>query len=91
MDDDPVLRELAADLEREDPRLADLLAGAVDEPQRLPRWLLLLSLGPPLLMGLFVLNEVAFGTATILLVITSPLIVCWLLTPPTGRPTPGPG
>jgi hypothetical protein len=91
MDDDPVLRELAAELERDDPHLAGLLAGAVHQPRRHPPWWLLLCLGPPGLMGLFLLEEAAFGTVIILLVLASPLIVCWLLTPPTSRPTPGPG
>ena len=84
MDDDSVLRELAADLEREDPRLAELLAGSVDDPGR--PWWLLLFLGLPLLMGLFLLSEVLFGTVAIALVVAAPLIVCWLLPPPTGAP-----
>jgi hypothetical protein len=91
MDDDPVLRELAADLERDDPRLAALLAGSVDDHGRHRPWWLLIFLVPPLLMGLFLVDEAVFGTALMLLVLATPLIVCWLLTPPTGRPTPGPG
>ena len=91
MDEDPVLRELAADLERDDPRLAARLTGSVEGTHRHRPWWLLLLLGPPLLMGLFLLEEAAFGTAIMLLVLATPLIVCWLLPPPTGRTTPGVG
>lgn len=91
MDDDRVLRELGADLERDDPRLAALLSGASPGSRWSRYWWLLLVLGWPLLTGLFLVDEAAFGTAVMLLVLAAPLVVCWLLSPPTGRPTPGPG
>jgi hypothetical protein len=39
-------------------------------------------------MGLFLLGEAAFGTVIMLLVLATPLIVCWVLPPPSARPTP---
>ena len=90
MDDDPVLRELGADLERDDPRLAALLSGAGEDTGHRHRWLLLL-LTPPALMALFLVNQAVFGAATLLLILAAPVIVCWLLPPPSGTPTPGPG
>jgi hypothetical protein len=95
MDEDLVLRELSAELERDDPQLAARLTGPIGGPiggrrRRRPWWLLLLLLGAPLLMGLFLLDPAAFGTASMLLVLATPLIVCWLLPPPTGGPSPGP-
>jgi Protein of unknown function (DUF3040) len=90
MDDDPALRQLAAELERDDPRLAARLTGAEDGGSRENPWWVLLLLGAPLLMGLFLVSEAAFGAAILVLALAAPLIVGWLVTPPDGSATPGP-
>ena len=78
MDDDPVLRSLAADLERNDPALAALLDGRPTRPHRrfLLAWLLL---APALLIPAFLLPpRVVLGVAAMLLILASPGFVCWL-------------
>jgi hypothetical protein len=42
-------------------------------------------------MVLFVVNPAAFGGVTLVLILAVPVIVCWLLPPPSGTPTAGPG
>lgn len=90
MDEDLVLRQVAAELEREDPRLAARLTGPVDGGSRDDPWWVLLLAGAPLLMILFLLSQVAFGAAIFLLALATPLIVGWLLGPPDGNAAPGP-
>ena len=87
---DPVLRSLAADLERDDPALAALLAG---RPTRAHHrfalaWLLL---APVLLIPAFLLPaRVVLGLGAMLLILASPGFVCWLCAvtddPANGRP-----
>jgi len=89
MDDDRALRQLAAELEREDPRLAARLTGPADDAHRDEPWWILLLAGAPLLMMLFLLNETAFGAAILVLALGAPLVVGWLLGPPDGRAGPG--
>jgi len=86
---DPVLRSLAADLERDDPALAALLGG---RPTRAHHrfalaWLLL---APVLLIPAFLLPaRVVLGLGAMLLILASPGFVCWLCAvtddPNTGR------
>ena len=88
-DMDPVLRSMAADLERDDPALAALLAG---RPARAHHrfalaWLLL---APALLIPAFLLPaRVVLGVAAMLFILASPGFVCWLCTvtdhPAAGR------
>jgi len=80
-DDDPVLRELADDLARDDPRLAALLDGAepAPAPHRARTRLVLLATVPLLVaLGLLLPPTVAVGATAMLLAIASPLVVCWL-------------
>lgn len=70
MEDDPVLRAMEADLERDDPRLAALLSDA--PPRRVPRAWFLLALLP--LGGLFLLPPTtAVGVIALALVTAAPL------------------
>jgi Protein of unknown function (DUF3040) len=81
MDDDPVLRSLAEDLARDDPRLAALLGEGVVAPRRhrTRTVLILLVLTPALVVvALFVPPTVALGATAMLLAVASPLVVCWL-------------
>jgi hypothetical protein len=80
-DDDPVLRLLAEDLARDDPRLAALLDGADPTvPAKRGRTRLLLLAVVPVLaaVALLVPPTVAVGATAMLLAIASPLVVCWL-------------
>jgi len=90
MGEDRALRELAAELERDDPRLAARLTGAADAGSSDARWWALMLAGAPLLMGLFLVSEAAFGGAILVLALAAPLIVGWLVGPPGGSATPGP-
>ena len=87
MDDDPVLRSLGADLERDDPALAALLSGG--EPTRRrhsPAWLLLVL---PLLVPALVLPlRVTLGFLAMALILASPALACWLITVTDGPTTP---
>ena len=88
MDDDVVLRSLAADLERDDPALAALLAGRPAPHHRY--WIAWLLLVPALLVPAFLLPpRVVLGVAAMLLILASPGIACWLCAiterPATGR------
>ena len=85
MDDDPVLRSLAADFERDDPALAALLSGQAIHHHS-PAWLLLAL--PLLLPALLLPGRVTLGVLAMLAVLASPLMVCWLCTVAEGR-TPG--
>jgi hypothetical protein len=90
MDEDIALRQLAAELEREDPRLAARLTGSEDGGSHDDPWWVLLLAGAPLLMVLFLVNAAAFGAVIFLLALATPLIVGWLLGPPDGSVTHGP-
>jgi hypothetical protein len=76
MDDDPVLRELGAELEREDPALAAMLSGSTAPPHRhgLTWALLVLSV---VAVGVLLAPAVTFGVLAMLLVLASPLLACW--------------
>lgn len=76
MDDDPVLRSLGADLERDDPALAALLAG--NGPSRHHAVWLILAL-PLLVPALLLPAHVVLGLLALLLVVCSPLLVVWLI------------
>jgi hypothetical protein len=87
MDDDPVLRSLGADLERDDPALAALLSGTADALPRpeSPRehtglWFLLVALLalPVLIAALLLPARVTLGVMAMLLILGSPLAVCWM-------------
>jgi hypothetical protein len=88
-DMDPVLRSLGADLERDDPALAALLSGRRDHPHRHSLAWLLLAL-PLLLPALLLPARVTLGLLAMLLILASPLMVCWLCAatddPATGHP-----
>jgi hypothetical protein len=89
-DDDPVLRRLAEDLARDDPRLAALLDGGPPEPHPRHGWthLVLVVTVPVLLtVALLVPPTVAVGVFAMLLAIASPLVVCWMCA--TDRTAPG--
>jgi hypothetical protein len=84
MDDDPVLRSLEADLERDDPALAALLSGRSPARHRhSPAWLLLAL--PLLLPALLLPARVTLGLVAMLLILGSPGIVCWLCATTDGR------
>ena len=86
MDDDPVLRSLAADFERDDPALAALLSGQAPHHHS-PAWLLLLL--PLLVPALLLPGRVTFGLLALLLILSSPLLVAWLCVAGDDRATPG--
>ena len=85
MDDDPVLRSLGADLERDDPGLAAYLSGRAPSPHRHSAAWMLLAL-PLLLPALLLPARVTLGLIAVLLILASPRIACWLCE--SGR---GPG
>jgi hypothetical protein len=79
MDDDPVLRSLGADLERDDPALARLLTGHRTH-RHSAAWLLLLLLLliPALLIPALLLpGRVTLGLLALLLILFSPVLVAW--------------
>ena len=87
-DMDPVLRSLGSDLERDDPALAALLSGRSRRRHRhSPAWFLLAL--PLLVAALLLPARVVLGVLAMLLILASPLFVCWLLAgtedPATGR------
>ncbi|WP_170182276.1 DUF3040 domain-containing protein [Blastococcus colisei] len=89
MDADPVLRSLAADLARDDPRLAALLGGTPPAPPRRVARIALVLLATPLVtLALLLAPTITAGAAAILLAVASPLAVCWLCA--DERPTPPP-
>ena len=87
MDDDPVLRELGAELERDDPALAALLSGS-EAPHHRHRvaWTLLALT----VVGfcLVLAPAATFGVLSMLLVLASPLLACWWCAFPRDDPTP---
>ena len=88
--DDAVLRRLAEDLARDDPRLAALLDGSPPDarPRRGRTRLVLLVTVPVLVtVALLVPPTVAVGVTAMLLAIASPLVVCWMCI--TDRSEPG--
>jgi hypothetical protein len=85
MDDDPVLRSLSAEFERDDPALAALLSGQPAHRFR-TAWLLLLL--PLLIPALLLPGRVTLGLLAMLLILASPLMVCWLCVATEGRATP---
>ncbi|MCW2635836.1 MAG: hypothetical protein JWQ99_2203 [Blastococcus sp.] len=86
MNDDQALRLLEAGLEHDDPRLAALLTGSADPRRSRRAWLLVLVPG---LSALALLPlTAAIGVASLLLVLASPLIVCWACTPSRGPQHP---
>ena len=89
MDDDPVLQELGAELERDDPALAALLSGppaARPHQRRGLVWTLLATLvvGVCLLLS----PAVTSGVLAMLLVLASPLLACWWCAVPEDGPEP---
>jgi hypothetical protein len=85
MDDDPVLRSLSADLERDDPALARLLTGRRAH-QHSTAWLLLVL--PLLIPALLLPGRVTLGLLALLLILSSPLFVAWLCTATEGGAAP---
>jgi hypothetical protein len=79
--DDPVLRSLSADLQRDDPRLAALLSGRGLPHDRPATWL---RVAVPLVglvlltAGLLLPLRVTLGVSSMLLILVSPLAACWL-------------
>jgi hypothetical protein len=86
VDDDPVLRSLADDLEREDPHLAALLDGRRPGRRHVLAWLLLAT--ALLALPLFLPLGTVLGLLGILAIVGSPLAVCWLISASEG-PVPG--
>jgi hypothetical protein len=88
MDDDPVLRSLAEDLERDDPRLAALLGDPTAVRRHTRAWFLLAL--PLLAVALVLPVGVMLGMLAVLAIVASPLAACWLLSngdgPVAGRP-----
>jgi hypothetical protein len=83
MDDDPVLRSLGADLERDDPALAALLTGQGPRRHR-AAWLLLAV--PLLVPALLLPAHVVLGFLALLLIVSSPLLAVWLCAGGAGTP-----
>ena len=81
MDDERVLQELGAELERDDPALGALLSGPGTPPRGhgLAWTLLAMSVAA---LGLVLAPAVTFGVLTMLLVLASPLLACWCCSVP---------
>lgn len=77
MDDDPVLRSLGAELERDDPGLAAFLSGQEPTPRRHSAAWMLLAL-PLLLPALLLPARVTLAVVAMLLILASPGIAAWL-------------
>jgi hypothetical protein len=90
VDDDPVLRSLAADLELDDPALAAFLSSgpAAKQPPEHHHPFAVPVLATFALVALLVTLPVtvAVGVVAALLVVGSPLAVCWLLSDEPPRP-----
>ncbi|HEV7186846.1 MAG TPA: hypothetical protein VGN28_03025 [Blastococcus sp.] len=81
MDDDPVLRSIGADLERDDPALAALLsAGPVHRHTgaRLTLVVGVLLIPALLIPALLLPGRVTLGLLAVLLIVGSPVLVAWL-------------
>ena len=88
MDDDPVLRSIGADLERDDPALAALLSGGPVPRHtgvRLTLAVIVLLIPALLIPALLLPGRVTLGLLAALLIISSPLLVAWLF---GGSPPP---
>ena len=85
MDDDPVLRSLSAELERDDPALAALLSGRRVR-RHSPAWVLLVL--PLLVPALLLPARVTLAVLAMLLILSSPLMVCWMCAAAENRVTP---
>jgi hypothetical protein len=89
MDDDPVLQELGAALERDDPALAALLSGppaaARHQGHALAWTLLAMSV---VALPLVLAPAVTSGVLAMLLVLASPLLACWWCAVPGDGPEP---
>jgi len=83
MDDDPVLRSLGADLERDDPALAALLTGD-RPPGHRAAWLLLAF--PLLIPALWLPAHVVLGALALLLILSTPVLVVWFCTADPAPP-----
>jgi hypothetical protein len=85
--EDPVLRSLGAELERDDPQLAALLSGGGPFDRVAPvrshhpalRALVVVVLVGLLLAALVLPMRVVLGMAAMLFILASPMAVCWLL------------
>jgi len=93
MDDDPVLRSLSADVEREDPELAALLSGSTPAARRrghsaAVRLVVAVALLGLLVAGLLLPVRVLLAAAAMLVILASPLAVCWLLENNDGQARP---
>jgi hypothetical protein len=84
-DMDPVLRSLSAELERDDPALAALLSGHRIH-RHSPAWVLLAL--PLLVPALLLPTRVTLAVLAMLLILSSPLLVCWLCLAAERRATP---
>lgn len=85
--EDPVLRALGDDLEREDPELAALLSGRVPPRRHHPIGWALLAV-TAVAVALIAAPAVTLGVLAMLLVLASPLVACWWCTFPTDGPAP---
>ena len=85
MDEDPVLRSLSAELERDDPALAALLSGQPAH-RHSAAWLLLVL--PLLVPALLLPTRITLAVLAMLLILSSPLLVCWLCSAAEDRIPP---
>ena len=85
MDDDPVLRSLDAEFERDDPALAAFLRGP-HAHRHSSAWLLLVL--PLLIPALLLPGRVTLGLLAMLLILASPVMVCWFCAETEGPATP---
>jgi hypothetical protein len=89
MDDDPVLQELGAELERDDPALAALLSGPAGAHPRHRHGLAWTLLAMTVVgVALLLAPAVTFGVLAMLLVLASPLLACWWCAIPEDGATP---
>ena len=88
MDDDPVLRELGAELERDDPELAALLSSPPPPTSRrhTVAWSVLAVVVAG--VGILLAPAATFGVLAMLLVLASPLLACWWCAMPSDGPAP---
>ena len=86
MDDDPVLQQLGAEIERDDPALAALLSGRTQPHRHVLGWVLLALVVT--VVAVLLAPAVTFGVLAMLLVLASPLLACWCCAFPGEGPTP---